>query len=390
MNKIIVWAGALVFCWQSVLVGGAEKDAATAESTKSTFGVERSPFGTTKDGEAVDLYTFRNGRGLTARVMTYGATICALEAPDRNGLVANVTLNRGAFADYEQKSFCFGALIGRYANRIAKARIDIEGRSYSLPRNSGENHIHGGIRGFDKRVWKAEPFQDQQSVGVRLTYASKDGEEGYPGTLICTVVYRLNRENEWTMDYTATTDKATVVNLSNHAYWNLAGAQSGSVLDQVLTINADRYLRADGGLIPTGEMASVEGTPLDFRSPHSIGERMGQIREKQFGGGYDHCLVVNRSKSGELVFCARLEDPKSGRTMEVLTTEPGVQIYSANFPDGAIEGPKGFSYPSHAGLCLETQHFPDSPNHPQFPSTLLRPGETYHATTIHRFGVARR
>ena len=324
---------------------------------------------------------------MTARVMTYGAVICSMEAPDRNGVAANVTLNRETFAEYEKKSPCFGALIGRYANRIAKGKVTIDGRTYPLPINSGENHIHGGVRGFDKRVWKAESMRDQDSVGLRLSYTSKDGEEGYPGTLNCTVVYSLNRRNEWAMDYTATTDKATVVNLSNHAYWNLAGAQSGTVLDHVLTVNADKYLPADAGLIPTGEMLPVEGTPLDFRSPHAIGERISQIREPQFGGGYDHCLVVNRARPGELVFCARLEDPKSGRTMEVLTTEPGVQLFSANFPDGAFEGPKGYAYPCHAGFCLETEHFPDSPNHPGFPSTILRPGETYHARTVLRFGV---
>jgi aldose 1-epimerase len=312
-----------------------------------------------------------------------------VEAPDREGRLANVTANRETLADYEEKSACFGSLIGRYANRIAGGAFRLDGREVTLPRNAGPHHLHGGIRGFDKRVWKAEPAKRRDAVGLKLTYTSADGEEGYPGTLRCTVRYELNRRNEWKMDYTARTDKPTVVNLCNHAYWNLAGAQSGTVLEQVLTLNAERWLLVDDALIPTGETAPVDGTPLDFRAPHTIGERIGQIQGAQFNGGYDHCLVVHHAKAGDLAFCGRLTDPKSGRTMEVFTTEPGVQIYSANFPSGAIEGPHGYPYPKHAGFCLETQHYPDSPNHPQFPSTVLRPGQTYHSTTILKFGVAR-
>ena len=347
--------------------------------------MQKAPFGVTKAGEAVEIYTIDNGNGMRARVMTYGAIICSLEAPDRAGNLANVTLNRETLADYEDKSFCFGSLIGRYANRIAKGRFTLDGREYSLPLNGGENHIHGGLRGFDKRVWKTTAFQDGNAAGVKLTYSSKDGEEGYPGNLECTVTYTLLRQNEWKMEYTATTDKPTVVNICNHAYWNLAGAQSGTILHHELTVNADQYLPADATLIPTGEFASVAGTPLDFRTPHTIGERIGQIRESQYRGGYDHCLVVKRTKPDELVFCARLEDPKSGRLMEVSTTAPGVQLYSANFPDGAVTGPHGYPYPSHAGFCLETQNFPDSPNKPGFPSPILRPGQTYRSTTILRF-----
>ncbi len=352
--------------------------------------ITSTPFGTTKDGQAVELYTLRNARGVRAKVMTYGAIIYSFEVPDANGVFTNVTLNRETLADYERRSACFGALLGRYANRIAGARFPLEGQQIAVTRNAGPNHIHGGARGFDKRVWKAEPMVRRDSVALRLTYTSQEGEEGYPGTLVCTVRYELNDKNEWTMDYTARTEKATPVNLSNHAYWNLAGAQSGPVLDQVLTVNADKYLRVDGALIPTGEMAPVQGTPLDFRTPHTIGERIGQIKERQFNGGYDHCLVVNHAKPGELALCAKLLDPKSGRTMEVWTTQPGVQLYSANFPDGAFQGINGYPYPSHAGFCLETQHFPDSPNHPDFPSTILKPGEVYHQTTIHKFGVERR
>lgn len=351
-----------------------------------TLTVEKEPFGATQDGKPVELYTLRNRNGTTARIMTYGAILYSLEVPDKNGQSANVTINRETVTDYERKSACFGAVLGRYANRIGGAQFTIDEKQYSLPRNNGRNHIHGG-RGFDKRVWRAEPVPGRDSAAVKLSYLSKDGEEGYPGNLACTVTYSLNDRNELRIDYRATTDKATVVNLSNHAYWNLAGAESGNVLGQLLTLNADKYLVVDEGLIPTGKMAPVADTPLDFRTPHTIGERIGRITEKQFNAGYDHCFVINHKGPDDLEFCARLKDPKSGRTLEVLTTEPGVQVYSANFPDGAFEGPKGYSYPRNCGVALETQHFPDSPNKPGFPSTLLRPGETYRSTTIFRFGV---
>lgn len=356
-----------------------------AEPSRS-LSIEKQPFGSTQDGQAVELYTLQNANGITAKVITYGAIIYSLEVPDRDRQFVNVTINRATVSDYEKKSACFGALLGRYANRIGGAQFTIDGQTYSLPRNNGRNHIHGG-RGFDKRVWQAAGLKGKDFVAVKLTYQSKDGEEGYPGNLNCTVTYTLNNDNEWKMEYTATTDKATVVNLSNHAYWNLAGAQSGNVLNQLLTINADKYLVVDEGLIPTGEMATVAGTPLDFRTPHAIGERIGQITGKQFNGGYDHCFVLNHKSPGDLIFCAKLHDPKSGRTMEVFTTEPGVQLYSANFPGGAFEGLNGYSYPRNCGVALETQHFPDSPNKPAFPSTLLRPGETYRTTTVHKFTI---
>jgi len=351
------------------------------------FSIGKQPFGTTSDGKLVDVYTLRNPHGITVKVLTYGAILYSVETPDKHGHFTNITANCASLSDYERKSPCFGALIGRYANRIAGGRFTLDGHEYSLPLNGGPNHIHGGPKGFDKQVWHAEPVQVQDLVGLKLTYTSKDGENGYPGTLKCTVLYELNNRNEWKMTYTATTDKPTPVNLSNHAYWNLAGVYSGTVLDQVLTVNADEYLRADATLIPTGEIVTVEDTPLDFRAPHRIGQRIDQIREEQFGGGYDHCLVVNHKSPGDLALAAKLEDPKSGRTMEVFTTEPGVQIFSANFGPGAITGPNDYHYPRHLGLCLECQHYPDSPNKPNFPSTILRPGQIYHATTIHKFGV---
>jgi len=362
-------------------------DSPVVAGENSGFSIDQAPFGTTKDGQGVDLYTLKNPKGITVKVITFGAIIYSLEVPDKGGHFANVTANCASLADYENRSPCFGALIGRYANRIARGKFTLDGQTYSLPLNGGPNHIHGGPKGFDKQVWKAEPIRARDLVGLKLTYTSKDRENGYPGTLKCTVTYELNDRNEWKMDYTATTDKATLVNISNHAYWNLAGVYSGPGLDQILTANADKYLLADETLIPTGEIVPVEGTPLDFRQPHSIGERIGQITEKQFGGGYDHCLVVNHKTPGDLALAAKLKDPKSGRAMEVFTTEPGVQIFSANFGSGAFVGPAGYAYPRHLGLCLECQHYPDSPNKQNFPSTVLRPGQTYHATTIHKFGV---
>ncbi len=354
---------------------------------RAGFSIDKTFFGTTPEGQTVDLYTLKNPLGTTVKVLTYGAVIYSVEVPDKNGHVANITANCASLDDYEHRSPCFGALIGRYANRIAGGRFSLDGQVYNLPLNNGPNHIHGGPKGFDKQVWRAEPVQVHDLVGLKLTYTSVDGENGYPGNLKCTVLYELNNRNEWKMDYTATTDKATPVNISNHAYWNLAGVYSGTVLDQVLTVNADKYLRADAALIPTGEIVPVEDTPLDFRAPHTVGQRMGAIKEPQFGGGYDHCLVVNHKVPGDLVLAARLKDPKSGRTMEVFTTEPGVQIFTANFGPGAFSGPNGYAYPRHLGLCLECQHYPDSPNKPNFPSTILRPGQAYHATTILKFGI---
>jgi aldose 1-epimerase len=358
---------------------------------ESSFGaslaVESASFGRTKGGQEVSIFTLQNENGVRAKVITYGAIIYSLELPDRNGILVNVTANRETLADYEARSACFGAVVGRFANRIANASFSLDEKKFSITPNAGKHHIHGGAKGFDKVVWTARVIRNPDSVAVQMEYTSMDGEEGYPGTVKCGILYELNNKNEWKMQYSATSDKATPVNLSNHAYWNLAGAYSGNVLRQELTVNAEQYLLADEALIPTGEFASVEGTPVDFRQPHKIGERIGKITDKQFGGGYDHCMVIKKSKPGELAFAAKLEEPASGRTMEVWTTEPGVQIFSANFGPGAFEGPNGYAYPRHLGLCLETQHFPDSPNKANFPSTILRPGQAFSSTTIHKFGL---
>jgi len=351
--------------------------------------IEKAPFGATSDGQQVEVYTLRNSHGLTAKVLTFGAAIYSLEVPDRDGKMANVNANRPGLADYEAKGGAFGSVIGRYANRIGGASFTIDGVKYSLAANNGPNHIHGGPKGFTKRVWKAEPAITKDAAALKLTYTSADGEEGYPGKLTCTLVYELNDRNEWKMDYTASTDKATVLNFANHSYWNLGGAYSGTALDHLLTVNADQVLKVDEMLIPTGEFVPVANSPLDFRQPRRVGERIGEIKEKHFNGGYDHCFVINHKKPGDLTLCAKLADPKSGRTMEVLTTEPGVQVYSANAPAGANVGPGGYAYPKHAAVCLETQHYPDSPNKPAFPTTLLNPGETFRSTTIHRFGLTK-
>lgn len=333
----------------------------------------------------VELITLANRTGMTVRVMTYGGIIVSLEVPDRGGTPGDVVLGYDSLAGYLGDSPYFGAIVGRYGNRIAKGRFTLNGTEYQLATNNGPNHLHGGVRGFDKVVWAAEPFQGQSGVGVRLTHTSPDGDEGYPGTLRASVTYTLTDRNELIVDYEATTDRATLVNLTQHSYFNLAG--SGNILDHVLTIAADRMTPVDSTLIPTGDLAPVEGTPFDFRTPHMIGARIDDDdMQLRYGGGYDHNFVLNRH-GPELLLAARLEDLASGRTLEVRTTEPGVQFYSGNFLGGSVTGKGGTVYPQRGGLCLETQHYPDSPNHPEFPSTILEPGETYRSRTVWTFGV---
>jgi aldose 1-epimerase len=343
--------------------------------------VTKETVGKTADGQEVELYTLANTWGMKVTILTYGATITSVWTPDRNGKIENVTLTQDSLADYLRGTPCFGSTIGRYGNRIAKGKFRIGDREYTLATNNGNHHLHGGIQGFDKVVWKAEPVKTADSAGVRFCYSSVDGEEGYPGNLLAQVTYSLTEKNELKMEFVATTDQTTVVNLTNHAYWNLAGAGSGDILDHELTIHADRYVPVTDEAIPLGGLANVGGTPMDFRSPHTIGERIAQVQ-----GGYDHCYVLNQKTPGEFVFAARVVDRKSGRTMEVFATQPGVQLYTANGLDGYHQA-GGKRYEKHAALCLETQHFPDSPNQPSFPSTLLRPGETYRHTTVHIFGM---
>lgn len=345
----------------------------------------REPFGITPSGEAVELLTLSNRNGVEIRVITFGATIVSLRVPDRDGTVGDIVLGHDSLAGYLTSSPYFGAVVGRYGNRIAKGRFRLDGVEYQLATNNGVNHLHGGIRGFDKVVWTAEPFQSDSTSGVRFRYTSPDGEEGYPGTVHVSISYTLTDLDELILDYDATTDKATPINLTQHSYFNLAG--SGGILGHQLMLAADRYTPVDSTLIPTGELATVDGTPFDFRTAQAIGSRIGEQHEQlRFGGGYDHNFVVTRDGE-ELALAAVLGDTVSGRTLEIRTTEPGIQFYSGNFLDGTITGKGGEVYRYRTGLALETQHFPDSPNQPAFPSTILRPGERYRSQTTWTFGV---
>lgn len=344
--------------------------------------VEKSSVGKTPDGTEVQQYTLTNSRGLQVQVLTFGATITAVKVPDRHGKLANVTLFLDSFDDYLRGHPLFGSVVGRYANRIAGARFTLDGVEYPLTANAGENHIHGGRRGFQRIVFDAAALPDGNTAGVVLSHTSPDGHEGYPGTLDVKIVYSLSNDNRLRMEYTARTDKPTHVNLTNHAYWNLAGAGSGDVLGHVLMLQADRYLPADRRKIPLGNLKSVRGTAMDFTRPMSIGSRIEQVEDRN----YDHCYALNKLPGKRLSLAARVVEPKSGRVMEVYTTQPGVQLYTARgLSDRFTAG--GVPYGPYHGFCLETQHFPDSPNRPSFPSTVLRPGETYHQVTIHKFEV---
>ena len=361
---------------------GAPKGAA-AGTGGPRMAITREVFGSLPDGTAVDIFTLKNEAGLEARIMTYGATLVSLKVPDRGGAFADVNLGFDTLAGYLGAHPYFGVIVGRYANRIAKARFNLNGVEYGLAPNNNGNTLHGGLRGFDKVVWTAEALQVAAGVGLRLTYLSKDMEEGFPGNLAVTVVYMVTNANELTIDYEAVTDKATPVNLTNHAYWNLKGEGNGDVLGHVLRLAADRITAVDSpvNLIPTGEILPVAGTPFDFTSPHAIGERIAQVE-----GGYDHNFVL-KSGGGTLGLAARVEEPGSGRVLEIWTDQPAIQLYTGNFLDGTVIGKGGKAYRKHFGFCLETQHYPDSPNHPSFPSTILEPGRTYRTTTVHKFSV---
>ncbi len=351
-------------------------------------GIQKSAFGKMPDGQGVELYTLTNRNGMQVAITNYGGRVVKLRVPDRHGNMADVVLGFDNLTGYLGNDPFFGTLVGRYANRIGNARFKLNGVEYKLEANDGKNSLHGGSHGFDKKVWEAKEIPGAEPA-LELTYPSKDGEEGYPGNLTATVVYTLTNKNELKIDYKATTDKDTVVNLTNHSYFNLAGQGSGDILKTELMINADRFTPVDSTLIPTGELRKVEGTPLDFRKLTPIGARINADDEQmKFGKGYDHNFVLNRKGPG-LVLAARAIDPGSGREMEVLTTQPGVQFYSANFLDGSVKGKGGVAYGKRTGFCLETQHFPDSPNKPNFPSTELKPGHTYHEVTVFRFTVAR-
>ncbi len=355
-------------------------------SIPMTAQIKKSAFGTTTDGKAVDLYVLSNARGIEAAITNYGGTVVYLKTPDRAGHSGDIVLSFDDLKGYLQTEPYLGALVGRYANRIAKGRFHLNGKEYKLAVNNGENTLHGGIKGFDKQVWKASTSTDG-GASLELTYVSKDGEEGYPGTLSAKVVYTLTPEGDLRIDYTAHTDKDTVINLTNHSYFNLAGPGSGDILKHELTLHASRITPVDAGLIPTGELRPVAGTPFDFLKPHAIGGRINASDEQiRLGGGYDHNWVLD-SASGSLAKAAEVYEPSTGRTLEVWTTQPGIQFYTGNFLDGTLKGKQGKTIQRRSGLCLETQHFPDSPNQPKFPSVVLKPGQTYHQTTVWKFGA---
>ncbi len=343
--------------------------------------IRREPFGRLPDGRAVELFTLNNGRGLEARLMTYGATLVSLAVPDGKGVPGDVTLGFDSLQGYLASDAYFGATVGRCANRIAGARFALNGREYGLAANDGPNHLHGGIHGFDKVVWSAEPMKAEGSVGVKLGYLSRDGEEGYPGNLEVSVTYALNGADELRIAYEAKTDKATPLNLTNHSYFNLSGGKNGDVLGHKLMIDAETFTPSGPGLIPTGEIAGVKGTPLDFTVTRLIGSGIAGVP-----GGYDHNYIL-RAAGGAPALAARLFDPSSRRMMAVFTTEPAVQLYTANFLDGKVIGKGGKRYGRHGGLCLETQHYPDSPNHPGFPSIILEPGRKFSSLTVYAFSV---
>jgi len=341
-------------------------------------------FGKTAEGTPVKLYELTNAGGLQAKVTNYGAILTELHVPDRDGKPADVVLGFDELAGYLVKHPFFGATVGRVANRIAGGRFTLDGKVYQLAINSRPNAIHGGLKGFDKVVWKSEPFAEPEAAGVKLSHVSPDGDEGYPGTLTAQVTYTLTNQNELKIDYRATTDKATPVNLTNHSYFNLGGAGSGTILGHELTLMADQYTPADDNLIPTGELRSVKRTPFDFTEPHTIGARIEQIADKT--AGYDHNFVLRGGRE-QPALSARVREPKSGRVLEMYTTEPGVQLYTANHLDGKLKGKGGAVYQKQGAFCLEAQHFPDSVNHPNFPSVILRPGKTYTQTTIYKFST---
>jgi len=349
---------------------------------EATPKMQKQSFGKTEDGQQTYLYLLTNKKGMEAAITNYGGTVVTLKVPDRNGKVDDVVLGYDKLEDYEAGKAYFGAIVGRYANRIAHAKFTLDGATYTLPKNDGDNHLHGV---FNKRVWNAKDVSGSAGQALELTYVSKDGEDGFPGNLSVKVVYTLTDQNELRIDYSATTDKDTVLNLTNHCYFNLAGQGNGDILQQQLMIRADRFTPVDATLIPTGELRSVKGTPFDFTTSTVIGARINQDDQQlKLGNGYDHNWVLNNSTAGSLYRAAQAYDPHSGRLLEVSTTEPGLQFYTGNFLDG-IHGKGGKVYNRRYAFCLETQHFPDSPNHPQFPSTVLRPGQRFQSTTVYKF-----
>jgi aldose 1-epimerase len=382
MRRCAVFLGAIV----AFLAGmGAPASSAEQEAKgEQKVGVEKMAFGKTADGKPVDMYVLSNVKGMKAKVITYGAILTELDVPDRDGKLGDVVLGFDDLKGYLKGHPFFGATVGRVANRIAKGKFTLNGKTYRLATNNGPNSLHGGLKGFDKVLWKAEVAKKKAGAAVKFTYESPDAEEGYPGNLAVAVTYRLSDDNELRIDYRATTDKATPVNLTNHSYFNLAGPKSGTILGHEMMLAADKYTPVDNTLIPTGDIKPVKNTPLDFTKATRIGARIDKLKGDP--GGYDHNFVLRKGKK-PLKRAARVYEPKTGRVMIMYTTEPGVQFYSGNFLDGSLRGRGGVVYRKHQGFCLEAQHFPDSVNHPNFPSIILEPGKTYKQTTVYRFST---
>ncbi len=364
-----------------------KKENQEPEQMEKTISITSSDFGTTAAGEKVTKYFLENKDGIQVDIITYGGRITSLRTPDKDGTMKNVVLGFDSIEQYEKDNPFFGALIGRYGNRIAKGKFSLDGTEYTLAQNNGANSLHGGVQGFDKKVWEAKTEEGDDSVKLILTYLSPDMEEGFPGNLSTTVTYTLNKDNTLDVLYEAETDKTTVVNLTQHAYFNLSGDFSNTILDHMVEINADTFVPVDGGLIPTGELRPVEGTPFDFREPKLVGNEINADNEQiELGGGYDHCWVLNDQDAG-FRSVATAYHPGTGRNLEVLTDEPGIQFYSGNFLDGTLPAPNGGTYAKRSGFCLETQHYPDSPNQPEFPSVTLEPGDKYRTKTTFKFST---
>jgi aldose 1-epimerase len=385
MRKAVVSWGLAGLMLSGLCAALAADEANAPRDNKEKASVKKEAFGKTDDGVEVEQYILTNAAGMTAKIITYGAILTELDVPDRDGKLGDVVLGFDNLKDYLAGHPYFGATVGRVANRIAKGRFTLDGKEYKLAVNNGPNSLHGGQKGFDKVVWKAHPGRTANGAAVEFTYVSKDGEEGYPGTLTATVTYTLTNNNFLRLDYTARTDKATPVNLTNHTYFNLAGAESGDILHHELMIAADKYTPADDTLIPTGEIKPVKDTPFDFTTLRRIGERIDQLKGDP--GGYDVNYLLNSGGKEEPGWAARVSEPKTGRVMEMYTTEPGVQVYTGNFLDGKQKGRGGVVYKKHGGFCLEAQHFPDAVHHDNFPSIILKPGQTYKQTTIYQFST---
>jgi aldose 1-epimerase len=378
MKKLVV----VLLC----ILGAMNASSKTIKKDKSM--IEKKSFGKLTDGAEVTLYTLKNAKGMEAKIIDYGATVVSLTAPDKNGKFADVVLGYDDVGSYVRGGTYFGAIVGRYGNRIGQGKLTVDGKEYQLARNNGANHLHGGVTGFNKKMWSVDgTSMTKDGPALTLTYVSKDGEENYPGTVKLTVVYTLTNDNALSIVYTGTTDKATVLNPTNHSYFNLSGDMNTPILDHELMLAADTFTPVDAGLITTGKKVDVAGTPMDFRTAKKIGKDIeANFEQLKFGGGYDHNWVLTKY-NGKVQLIASVYEPKSGRFMEAFSTEPGVQFYCGNFLDGSVPGKNGIKYPKRSGLCLEAQHFPDSPNKPEFPTTLLKPGEIYHQTTIYKFSA---